>query len=165
MRIIPAIALACLFASSAHAAPRQDNTSLSYCVSDGTYRTTCGQPETRATGHARVSTGYSETQVIGGRPAGCPHAYCGCALARYLGLKDTRLNLAWNWTRIFPKAQAGAGMAVVWRHHVAYIESMVGNGEALLRDYNSGRGLSRLHVRSIAGAVVVDPRSRVASND
>ncbi len=162
MRIIPAIALACLaFTSTAFAAPQ----TLTYCASDGTYRQACGQAETRATGRARVSTGYAEAQIIGGRPAGCPKAYCGCGLARYLGINDARLNLAWNWTRIFPRAHAGAGMAVVWRHHVAYIESMVGDREALLRDYNSGRGLSRLHVRSIAGAVVVDPRSRVASND
>ena len=165
MRIIPAIALACLFAGSAHAAPRQVNTGLSYCAADQTYRATCGQAETRPTGRARVNTGYAEAQIIGGRPAGCPKAYCGCGLARYLGINDARLNLAWNWARLFPKAHAGPGMAVVWRHHVALIESMTGDGVARLRDYNSGGGLSRLHVRSIAGAVVVNPSRQVASND
>jgi len=95
--------------------------------------------------------------VIGGRPHGCPHAYCGCGLARYLGKTDKRLNLAWNWARMFPRAAPGARKAVVWRHHVALIEYMTGPNEAMLRDYNGGRGLSYLHVRSIRGAVVVDP--------
>lgn len=104
-----------------------------------------------------ASIGYSDGSVIGGRPSGCPHAYCGCGTARYLGLNDPRLNLAWNWARLFPRASPGAGMAVVWHHHIALIESMVGHNEAVLRDYNAGRGLSYLHVRSIAGAVVVNP--------
>src|SRR5690349_14525749 len=40
--------------------------------------------------------------IIGGRPAGCPHNYCGCGLRMYLGLADKRFNLAWNWARYFP---------------------------------------------------------------
>jgi hypothetical protein len=164
MRLFALIAFACLaFTSTAFAAPQ----TLTYCASDGTYRQACGQAETRIQSRRTGRAAYVEggATIIGGRPAGCPKAYCGCGLARYLGINDARLNLAWNWARLFPKAQAGTGMAVVWRHHVAYIESMVGDREALLRDYNSGKGLSRLHVRSIAGAVIVDPRSRVASND
>ncbi len=92
------------------------------------------------------------SQVIGARPAGCPHAYCGCGLRKYLGIDDTRLDLAWNWTKYYRGDRAVA----VWHHHVALIEQMVGPGEALLRDYNSGGGLSRLHIRSIAGAVIVN---------
>jgi len=164
MRLFALIAFACLvFTGVAQAAPQ----TLTYCASDETYRQACGQGETRTTGRQRVSKSYAEGDVtiIGGRPSGCPHRYCGCGLARYLGLNDARLNLAWNWARLFPKAHAGPGMAVVWRHHVALIESMTGDGEALLRDYNSGKGLSRIHVRSIRGAVVVNPRSRLASND
>lgn len=161
------VALACLVLASATAdarpkQPRQDSAALTYCASDQSYRTTCGQPEKRLQSHRTANAAYEEGQIIGGRPAGCPRAYCGCGLARYLGLKDARLNLAWNWARLFPRAHAGPGMAAVWRHHVAYIESMSGDGTAMLRDYNSGGGLSRLHERSIRGAVIVDPRSRVA---
>lgn len=161
MRLLALIALACLvFTGAARAAPQ----TLTYCASDGTYRQACGQPEKRTQRLPRVSAGDGVT-IIGGRPAGCPHRYCGCGLARYLGLNDARLNLAWNWARLFPRAHAGPGMAVVWRHHVALIESMSGDGVARLRDYNSGGGLSRLHERSIRGAVIVNPSRQVASND
>src|SRR5690348_6224620 len=37
--------------------------------------------------------------IIGGRPAGCPHNYCGCGLRIHLGISDKRFNLAWNWAR------------------------------------------------------------------
>jgi hypothetical protein len=107
-------------------------------------------------------TGFDDGSIIGGRPSGCPHAYCGCGLRLYLGISDPRLNLAWNWARFFPRASPGPGMAVVWGHHVALIERMVGPREAILRDYNSGGGLSRVHERSIAGAVVVNPNARTA---
>lgn len=106
---------------------------------------------------------YDGGTVIGGRPAGCPRAYCGCGLARFLGLRDARLNLAWNWARMFPRSHPATGQVVVWRHHVALIEEMVGPGMARLRDYNSGRGLSRIHVRSIRGAVVVNPHVQLAA--
>ncbi len=120
------------------------------------------EPPARAYRTRQVYDANENPVVIGSRPAGCPHAYCGCGLRKYLGLNDTRLNLAWNWARLFERSSAGPGKAVVWRHHVALIERMVGPREALLRDYNSGGGLSRLHVRSIAGAVIVNPNSRVA---
>lgn len=153
---------------AANAKPRHqiapnDSAVTVYCAADQTYRTTCGQAETRIQSHPRAVAGRSDALFIGGRPPGCPKAYCGCGLARYLGINDARLNLAWNWTRLFPKANPGPGMAVVWRHHVALIEGMAGDGEALLRDYNSGGGLSRVHVRSIRGAVVVNPSYRTAS--
>lgn len=160
LRLIAVAVLACFAATAADARPKQarhESAALAHCR-DGTYRPSCipGQIE-RIQSHA-----YSDATVIGGRPAGCPHAYCGCGLARYLGLSDKRLNRAWSWAQLFPRARPGPGMAVVWRHHVALIESMVGPREAVLRDYNSGRGLSRIHVRSIAGAIVVNPNAQVA---
>lgn len=102
-----------------------------------------------------------DVAVIGGRPSGCPHRYCGCGLRKYLGIEDVRLNLARNWARIFQRTSPRVGAAVVWRSHVALI---VGgsHGAWVLRDYNSGGGLSRIHTRSIAGAVFVDPTIRVA---
>lgn len=163
-----ALTLACVMATtSAHARPKHhvariQSQNLSQCVPDNNGRQICSGPIQRASGLPRVTARYEGGAVIGGRPAGCPRQYCGCGAARYLGLNDKRLNLAWNWARLFPRAHPAPGMAVVWRHHVALIESVTGPREALLRDYNSGRGLSRIHVRSIAGAVVVDPRSRMA---
>jgi hypothetical protein len=103
-------------------------------------------------------------QVIGGRPSGCPHSYCGCGLRKYLGLEDTRLNLASNWARLFPRESGPrAGLAAVRNGHVMYIEASAGNGQWLVRDYNSGGGLSRMHVRDVRGYVFVNPRGAVAS--
>jgi hypothetical protein len=102
------------------------------------------------------------TQIIGGRPSGCPFRYCGCALARFLGISDRRLNLAWNWAKLFPRTDARAGAAAVRRGHVMLLVAQVSPSDWLVRDYNSGRGLSRIHVRSVRGFVFVDPSSRHA---
>ena len=107
----------------------------------------------------RLTRVASEGTVIGSRPDGCPHAYCGCGLRKYLGLSDKRLNLASNWARLFPRvAGPRAGVAAVRNHHVMYIEGRAGNGQWLVRDYNSGGGLSRVHVRDVRGYVFVSPR-------
>ena len=104
-------------------------------------------------------------QIIGSRPAGCPHAYCGCGLRKYLGLTDTRLNLARNWARLFPREpSARAGLAAVRNHHVMYVQASAGDGRWLVRDYNSGGGVSRLHVRDVRGYVFVNPTAQVASH-
>jgi hypothetical protein len=101
--------------------------------------------------------------VIGSRPSGCPHSYCGCGLRKYLGLADERLNLASNWARLLPRASGpGPGLAAVRNHHVMYIESAAGNGQWMVRDYNSGGGLSRMHVRDVRGYVFVDPHGQAA---
>lgn len=105
-----------------------------------------------------IDANGTRAEIIGGRPAGCPHAYCGCGLRKYLGISDARLDLAWNWTKYYRGDQPVA----VWHHHVALIEQMVGPRLALLRDFNSGGGLSRLHVRSIAGAVIINGYGREA---
>ena len=56
--------------------------------------------------------------VIGGRPAGCPRAFCGCgASLRLFGRIIPSLNLASNWFR-FPRAAPAPRMAAVRRHHV-----------------------------------------------
>jgi hypothetical protein len=105
-----------------------------------------------------------EGRVIGRRPSDCPHAYCGCGLRKYLGLEDKRLNLASNWARLFPRESGPrVGLAAVRRGHVMYIEGPAGNGQWLVRDYNSGGGLSRVHVRDVRGYVFVNPHSAVAS--
>ena len=107
----------------------------------------------------RVASAAGGGTVIGARPSGCPHAYCGCGLRKFLGLADKRLNLASNWARLFPRvAGPRAGVAAVRSHHVMYIEGRAGNGGWLVRDYNSGGGLSRVHVRDVRGYIFVDPR-------
>lgn len=92
-------------------------------------------------------------------PAGCPaRAFCGCGVSvRAFGHPVRDLYLAANWYR-FPRAMAAAGnVAIFGRHHVAYIESVNGDGTATLYDPNSGGGATRVHTRSIAGATIVRP--------
>ena len=114
-------------------------------------------PVIDANGSAVVAA--NEGTVIGSRPDGCPHAYCGCGLRQYLGLADKRLNLASNWARLLPRAAGPApGLAAVRSGHVMYIEAAAGNGQWLIRDYNSGGGLSRVHVRDVRGYIFVNPR-------
>ena len=102
-------------------------------------------------------------QGSGGRPAGCPFRYCGCGLARHLGISDKRLNLAWNWTRLFPRRPHPApGLAAVRRGHVMLLESQVSPGRWQVLDFNGGRHLTWRHIRDIRGYVFVDPSSRHA---
>jgi hypothetical protein len=95
--------------------------------------------------------------VVGGRPAGCPHSFCGCEASRYLfGRVRRDLNLAPNWKRKFPKASPAPGMAAMHNHHVFVLISQVDGSNWLVHDGNSGRGCE--HVRSIKGYTVVDPQ-------
>ena len=92
-------------------------------------------------------------------PSGCPaRAFCGCGTAvRLLGAPVRSLWLAANWFR-FPRAAPAPGMAAVRRHHVFAIEQVLGNGKVLAYDPNSGGHKTRIHVRSLAGYVIVNPR-------
>jgi hypothetical protein len=103
--------------------------------------------------------------ILGGRPPGCPHAYCGCSASLYLyGRIIPELNLAANWIRKFPRTYAAPRMVAARRHHVMVLLSHVSGFDWLVFDPNSGNHLTREHVRSIAGYTVLDPRSeRVAS--
>lgn len=156
--VVCALALSITAASAKprHKIARIQPQNLTQCVSDNNGRTTC-RGSIQRTSESRRS--YADATVIGGRPAGCPRQYCGCGAARYLGLSDKRLNLAWNWTKYYH----GPTPVAVWRHHIAIIERMTGPHTAILRDYNSGRGLSRIHERSIAGARIVG-RVSLAAN-
>lgn len=153
-----------------HARHQQQTISNIGCVPDNNGKMACGADNTDTVSATRVvdasanrayaSAPQDGTTIIGGRPAGCPHRYCGCGLARYLGIKDVRLNLASNWARLFRRETAPrAGLAAVRPGHVMYIEAAAGNGQWLIRDYNSGGGLSRLHVRDVRGYVFVDPHA------
>lgn len=105
-----------------------------------------------------------EATMIGGRPKGCPWKYCGCGLARYLGLEDKRLNLAWSWARIFPRTSAGPGMVAVRHGHVMLLQSHVSGTRWIVRDYNGGRHLSWIHERDVRGYVFVNPHSNYAGH-
>jgi hypothetical protein len=114
---------------------------------------------------ARFDANGNSDGIIGGRPAGCPHAYCGCGLARYLGLNDPRLNLAWNWARLFPRTRAHPGAAAVRAHHVMLLVAHVEGSVWTVRDYNGGRHLSYIHERDTRGYVFVEPSGgRFAAN-
>lgn len=183
-KIITALSVAILAAgvftqpAAATRFKRHEIRSVDNCVMNNLGRQICGEAATlaktktdsiaapaRKSAAARsYASANQDTTIIGGRPSGCPHAYCGCGLAKYLGLDDPRLNLAWNWVRYFPRENAPrAGLAAVSHAHVMYIESSAGDGQWLVRDYNSGGGLSRLHVRNVSGYVFVNPHSQMAA--
>lgn len=93
-------------------------------------------------------------------PAGCPRRlFCGCGAAQEVGLSHRRdLWLAANWLR-FPAAQPGAGMVAANRRHVMVIRQYLGNNQALVYNANGGGGRTYLHVRSLAGYKIVNPRA------
>ncbi len=119
-------------------------------------------PQTLATGFAR-EVGRGGSQVIGSRPAGCPHRFCACALAiKIFGRIVPALNLAANWMRTFPRATPAGGMVAARHGHAFQLIAHVGGSTWRVWDANSGRGRIRIHNRSIAGYAVVDPRGRRA---
>jgi hypothetical protein len=93
-------------------------------------------------------------------PVGCPRrAFCGCGAAvRIFGKPIRSLWLAANWFR-FPRASPAPGTVAVRRHHVFVLERKISGATWLVYDANSGRHRTRVHPRSIAGYVIVDPRA------
>lgn len=167
-RLTAAMALLCLFSFSAEARPKQPRTAtqgVSQCIYDNTARIVCPGPAGRI---QRVPTASGEG-VIGRRPAGCPYRYCGCEASLYkFGRIIPELNLAYNWVRKFPRTSPAPGMAAVRRGggHVMILISHVEGQNWLTHDGNSGGGLTRRHVQSIKGFVIVNPdATRVASHD
>jgi hypothetical protein len=114
-----------------------------------------------ATGNA----GEIDNGVIGNRPPGCPHRFCGCEASIFkFGKIIPSLNLAANWLR-FPRTQPAPGMAAVRRGggHVMVLLNHVEGKDWLVHDGNSGGGKTREHVRSIAGFIIVNPNQKVAA--
>ena len=100
---------------------------------------------------------HHESQIVGGRPAGCPYQYCGCYVSlKVFGKIIPSLNLAANWFR-FPRAIPAPGMVAVKSHHVFYIAAVNSDGTVIAHDGNSGRHLTRIHARSLSGYRVVNP--------
>lgn len=115
----------------------------------------CAPSSTPAARRTVATSGAS--QVIGGRPKGCPHAFCGCGASLHLfGRIIPSLNLAANWLR-FPHASPAPRMAAVRRHHVFVLEQHIGGSIWLAFDANSGGHATRMHERSISGYVIVNP--------
>lgn len=97
--------------------------------------------------------------IVISHPPGCPsRAFCGCGAAvRVFGAPIRSLWLAANWFK-FPRTAPAAGMVAVRRHHVFVLEQHISGNTWLAYDANSGRRLTRIHARSIAGYQIVDPR-------
>lgn len=102
---------------------------------------------------------HTAAQVVA-HPPGCPsRQFCGCGVSvRVFGKPVRELYLAANWSR-FPPASPAPGKVAWRRGHVFYIEQNFGDGTVLAYDPNSGRHLTRIHRRSLAGYRVVDPHA------
>ena len=167
-----AVGIVCALAlsiSAANAKPRQqlphNESAHVFCAADQSYRDTCPGASAAAAPRTRTATVVTaDATVIGRRPEGCPHRYCGCEASLYLfGEMREGLNLAYNWVRKFPRTAPAPGMAAARSGHVMVLISHANGDEWLVHDGNSGGGLTRQHVRSIRGYTVVDPHgSRVA---
>ena len=94
-------------------------------------------------------------------PPGCPRrAFCGCGAAvEVFGRPIRSLWLAANWLRFprVPRGMEAPGHAAAKPGHVFVIKQVLGNGQVLAYDANSGGRKTRLHVRSLAGFAVVNP--------
>lgn len=111
--------------------------------------------------YAAIAGTYAGGEVVA-HPAGCPRtAFCGCGVAqRVFGQIDGAMRALWlaaNWFK-FPRAAPAAGMVAVRNHHVFAIERVIGPGLVVAYDPNSGGRKTRVHVRSLAGYRVVNPR-------
>jgi hypothetical protein len=104
-----------------------------------------------------------DERIVGGRPSGCPHAFCGCEASLFrFGRIIPELNLAANWRR-FPRTAPAPGMAAVRSGHVMILQQHVAGDIWYVHDGNSGGHTTREHPRSIAGYAIVDPSSGSSS--
>jgi hypothetical protein len=96
--------------------------------------------------------------VQSGPPAGCPsRAWCGCWLAKHLGMNDRSLWLARNWARIgSPAAGPAPGVVAVFARgrggHVGIVTGVPGPGRIILLSGNDGRAV-RERERSTRGVI------------
>ena len=120
----------------------------------------------RRAGRAQIADANGNGVILGGRPSGCPHRFCGCEASLYVfGEIRKDLNLAANWARKFPRTSPAPGMVAARSGHVFVLISQVSGSEWVVHDGNSGGGKTRRHVRSIAGYAIVNPHaSRYAAN-
>jgi hypothetical protein len=147
------------FAASAEATPRHKhrvNLATIVCDDRGCSDKWSG---TRPQISTIADANGNDATVVGGRPFGCPRAFCGCETSRYVfGEMRPELYLASNWIRKFPRTSAAPGMVAVRSHHVMVLMSLVGGNDWLVHDGNSGGGMTRNHVTSIGPYVIVNPQ-------
>ncbi|MFN3659570.1 MAG: hypothetical protein ACK4UO_20170 [Pseudolabrys sp.] len=128
-------------------------------------------PQAAQARHARASRAaaidaHGNAVIMGGRPAGCPYNFCGCEASLYLfGKIRPELNLAANWIKKFPRSAPAPGMAAARSGHVMVLMSHVAGDDWLVHDGNSGGKLTRRHVRSIRGYVIVNPHGSRAEGE
>lgn len=119
-----------------------------------------------ANGNVPVADANGNGTIVGGRPSGCPHQFCGCVASLYLfGEIRPELNLAANWKRKFPRTEPASGMVAARNGHVMVLMSHAGGDEWMVHDGNSGGGRTREHVRSIRGYTIVNPRATVTAQN
>ena len=157
LKRLTALPLAILSIAAITAADARHKSALIVCNQRGcSNQPSAAQPEPRRIRTARYS---GAEHVVGGRPAGCPHEFCGCEASLYLyGEIRPELNLAANWMWKFPHASPAPGMAAARPGHVMVLVKHIAGDEWLVHDGNSGGGLTRDHVRSIRGYTIVDPQ-------
>jgi hypothetical protein len=175
MMIRAAILLACLFAFPAQAKVTYDNDGRTIETAqarpDRVRNARAARPHRQERANHRADRGRAvarvevsrQAQIIGGRPAGCPRQFCGCAASiKLFGKIRADLNLASNWLRKFPRTSPAPMMAAARRGHVMVLLEHVGGDRWLTYDGNSGKGLTRIHIRSIRGFAVVNPHGSFA---
>lgn len=98
--------------------------------------------------------------IVVSHPEGCPKTrFCGCGVSlKVFGKPVRNLYLAANWLK-FQKAKPAPGMVAARRGHVFYIIEVISGNWVLAYDPNSGRRLTRIHARSLAGFTVVNPKN------
>lgn len=106
----------------------------------------------------RVSEGLQTAAQVLPHPSGCPRrAFCGCgASVEVFGRPIRSLYLAANWLK-FPQTSPAPGMVAARRGHVFVLKQHVSGNVWIAYDANSGKRLTRIHARSIAGFTIVDP--------
>jgi hypothetical protein len=170
LTVILAAVFAVLFASTAEARPRRhaEAVDLPFFGLFEAPQAVARQPAPRRRAayrtHRRVPEGLAMVMAEGaGRivshPPGCPsRAFCGCgASVRVFGRSVRSLWRAAEWLRRFPRAQPAPGMVAARPGHVFVLERQISGSTWLVYDANSGHHRTRVHPRSIAGFVIVDP--------
>lgn len=104
-----------------------------------------GAAEARRSHHRHASASSRE-----GRPA----AWCGWWMRKQVGHDPGgAYNLARNWKNWGVNADSpGAGVIVVWPHHVGRIVGRAGGGRWIVSSGNDGHSV-RTRPRSLAGAI------------
>jgi len=158
------IALSTVFAESAGATPRHKQQRQTVACD---MRGCSDQMQQAGTARTEANAVVDATggAVVNRRPQGCPHAFCGCEASLYaFGKIRLELNLASSWIQKFPRTSPAPGMAPARSGHVMVLMSHVEGNNWLVHDSNSGGGLTREHIRSIKGYVIVNPRGSYAEN-